>query len=698
MKKIYILFILASSALLYTQQLNAQCGCTNCPQPLPDNTLDDFFVNVMSDGTADCDLATNPLQSVAVNFDHEYVGDLTITLTSPDGQTITLIGPTGFFGATDDTVWDITFVDGTASPDPGFSAMWNNNQVWGTNNNYTGSYNPFSGNLSDFTGNLCGTWVLNVTDDQGLDIGNFLDFDLVFASPNGLNCNSEAPPATCATAVFPTGYDNGSVDVVLIEVCPDNPATEGVTMNATTLNTEGGFDFLTIYSGAADSGTSGTAIYGPVSGTQDGLIISSNVGECLTMVINADGIVDENPDDSWTGSFSCYDPCASTCAEAATEACNFYETPVNDIADSFAEVEANGGRNNFPSIGLPTDGTPIRVTTCVQYTHTATNSCQFGVGSGRAVFEYNDTNSVTDCDGNPIQVEVYDASCNLLETIPMTADIPTANVFSPAMMGTTYTVCVTNEVFSETTDGECALQGTLLDITPIQCASTEASLAASSLCEDDPFTINLNNCFVPTNVDIPGGLTSGFIVVYDTDNTNTPPTDQEIYDDLTGTSPIAELINFSEIATSCAGTELAGLLNFNNDGCSEFETDIYLVPIRSDNTLDFNCKIGDAITLTTFPNPDDFTVDIVAPDCIGTAPTATLVAPDGTTVDCTAVVTGTAGQDGNAGDCNGSLTYDFTSFFDGFPCPPNTTLTGDLSSTCACQQVCEASTTMEFNN
>jgi hypothetical protein len=189
MRRVYLIYIIFIFAI---GQASGQCGCTNCPLGLPDNAVEDFFVNVFSDGTADCNLATNPLNFITLNFNHEYLGDLTITLTSPGGQTITLVGPEGFFGGTDvgdgnndnGDVFNLTFTDGAAT-------VFNNQVITGTLDDITpqtvtGTYQPFSGSLGGFTGNLCGTWVLNVNDGQGLDGGAFSDFQLGFGNTTGL--------------------------------------------------------------------------------------------------------------------------------------------------------------------------------------------------------------------------------------------------------------------------------------------------------------------------------------------------------------------------------------------------------------------------------------------------------------------------------------------------------------------------------
>lgn len=140
------------------------------------------------------------LCGVKLNFDHEYLGDLTINLKSPSGQVVNLVGPTGLFGPTDFTTWEVTMLpcSAIAEPDPGFLAQWNNNQPWGMFSNFTGSYYPFNGCLESFVGPVNGAWTLTVQDGQAVDVGNFFSYELIFCDPSGLNCTfcSNSAPIT----------------------------------------------------------------------------------------------------------------------------------------------------------------------------------------------------------------------------------------------------------------------------------------------------------------------------------------------------------------------------------------------------------------------------------------------------------------------------------------------------------------------
>lgn len=194
-----------------------QCSCTNCPQFMPDGFTGNFFFQVEN--------AANPILgqngqgvcAVTLVFDHEYIGDLSITLTSPAGQSVQLVGPIGFFGPTDGTVWSITFLPcgETVSPDPGFNNQWSNNQAWGLNGVYNGSYYPASGCLENFnTGPVNGQWTLTVVDGQANDVGNFFDYVITFCDPDGINCFSCAANAGQLTQADITACQ-GSNNLVL---------------------------------------------------------------------------------------------------------------------------------------------------------------------------------------------------------------------------------------------------------------------------------------------------------------------------------------------------------------------------------------------------------------------------------------------------------------------------------------------------
>lgn len=192
---IFRLLPAVSLLLILAARLGAQngCSCTNCPQVLADNFEGDFFIQVQNAANPVLGQNGQGVCGVVLHFDHEFVGDLLITLTSPAGQTITLAGPTGFFGETDGTNWDVTFVpcNTPAKPDPGFASTWDNDQNWGIFGNYTGSYYPNAGCLEDFnTGPVNGQWTLTVLDALPNDVGNFYNYQIIFCDQTDIECYS----------------------------------------------------------------------------------------------------------------------------------------------------------------------------------------------------------------------------------------------------------------------------------------------------------------------------------------------------------------------------------------------------------------------------------------------------------------------------------------------------------------------------
>ncbi len=112
---------------------------------IPDN--DSTTVRISISGAVNNDLSSpgQGLCGVRIRFDHKYIGDLSIRLISPAGQSVSLIGPVGDAGFTFLSKWQVSFVpcNQQAVPDPGFSKMWNNLQPWGIFGQfYNGTYYP----------------------------------------------------------------------------------------------------------------------------------------------------------------------------------------------------------------------------------------------------------------------------------------------------------------------------------------------------------------------------------------------------------------------------------------------------------------------------------------------------------------------------------------------------------------------------
>lgn len=150
--------------------------------------IDDYFNNDLAD----------PMQGlcgVDIHFTHQFVDNLVIRLTSPAGQTITLIGPNtdAQFEFTFLARWRVRFLPCSEDPVPDFPSgdQWNNNQINNFVNGglYTGSYHPFIGCLEDFnTGPVNGNWTLSVLNNPSNYGGAVTYVRLFFCDSRGVDC------------------------------------------------------------------------------------------------------------------------------------------------------------------------------------------------------------------------------------------------------------------------------------------------------------------------------------------------------------------------------------------------------------------------------------------------------------------------------------------------------------------------------
>jgi len=199
--------------------------CANCPSAIPDYSVSNFYFQVAGVLKNDLKDSLQGVCGVHLRFTHDYIGDLEMRLISPAGQSVNLIGPVGFFGASDSTDWNIQFVpcSGAAVPDTGFSSTWNNNQLWGLGQQFDGSYYPNNGCLEQLdSGSVNGIWRLEVRDDQQVDVGYLYEFQVIFCDTAGMvNTDSLLPPIAlmnATTAGWTAQIHNNSLNAATYEL------------------------------------------------------------------------------------------------------------------------------------------------------------------------------------------------------------------------------------------------------------------------------------------------------------------------------------------------------------------------------------------------------------------------------------------------------------------------------------------------
>jgi len=191
MKRILILcHILISPFWL----LGQSCGLEDTIIINPNNTqsfqlqITDYFNNNLAD----------PAQGVCgieLYFLHQFIDNLEISVTSPGGDVVQLIGPNTDeqFAFTFFSRWNITFLPcaETPMPDSGYVAQWTNEQPanFASGFFYDGSYHPYIGCLEDFnSGPVNGTWTFQITNNPSPYSGAVLFARLIFCDSRGVDC------------------------------------------------------------------------------------------------------------------------------------------------------------------------------------------------------------------------------------------------------------------------------------------------------------------------------------------------------------------------------------------------------------------------------------------------------------------------------------------------------------------------------
>ena len=182
-----------------TLNIYGQCAVDGVLSILPATSTTTRIIELEVEGLQENDLSSDQeLCAIFLEFEHGRIENVRISLTSPAGQTITLIGPGITGGNLSPLVrWNITMLQCAlpASPDLGFDPVWNSAQTWPAFNEFTGLYHPHQGCLEDFnTGAANGTWTISI-ENLGNTTGMLTFFGLQFCNGNPSTCTSCSPYA-----------------------------------------------------------------------------------------------------------------------------------------------------------------------------------------------------------------------------------------------------------------------------------------------------------------------------------------------------------------------------------------------------------------------------------------------------------------------------------------------------------------------
>ena len=177
----------------FSVSLSAQtCECTACPINFIDTIQANLTIEVSGAINDDLSDPSQGICGINIDFGHDDIGQLTMELVSPSGQSVQLVGPPSLCGTTLGDIWFISFVPcaDVAAPDGGFPAVWDNCSFEGTMLSiFSGSYYPNTGCLEDFdTGPVNGDWTLRFLDDSIRQFGAILDFEIIFCNDRVVSC------------------------------------------------------------------------------------------------------------------------------------------------------------------------------------------------------------------------------------------------------------------------------------------------------------------------------------------------------------------------------------------------------------------------------------------------------------------------------------------------------------------------------
>jgi len=202
--------------------LNANCECNDCPFTIPTLGIDSSQLSVT--GATNNILGQNGqwLRAVHLNFLHDGIGEIELTLQAPDGSQVILINQS-FLGQSDrNNTFDICFVDcgEPVDPHPGTSEKFDATEFNIIGQSYSGIYYPSSPTvcLGDLTGSVNGTWTLIWDDWIVFTGGTLFEWSLEFTDNNGTQCEPGCLP------IFSCNANGGNIVNTQLTICEGSPS------------------------------------------------------------------------------------------------------------------------------------------------------------------------------------------------------------------------------------------------------------------------------------------------------------------------------------------------------------------------------------------------------------------------------------------------------------------------------------------
>ncbi|MGE0637642.1 MAG: proprotein convertase P-domain-containing protein [Bacteroidia bacterium] len=267
----------------------ASASLTGTPVAITDNLPAGVNATVTPSGVAGTALGTDQyLTSICLSITHTWVGDLKATLTSPNGTPVVLFDRVGVpnttVGCSGNNI-DVIFVPGTGNE---MESVCNP-----TVPTISGVFNAFNGaninSLNDGS-NPNGTWTLNVSDAEAIDVGSIASFTLNFGRNGGFN------PSVAGAGTHTITYTNTACNGC------SGTTTQQVTVTAApTATISGTAEFCTGGSTTLTSSSATGNVWSPGGATTQSITVTTANSYSVTVTANgcsetsAATTVTENP-------------------------------------------------------------------------------------------------------------------------------------------------------------------------------------------------------------------------------------------------------------------------------------------------------------------------------------------------------------------------------------------------------------------
>ncbi|TVQ49866.1 MAG: hypothetical protein EA362_03635 [Saprospirales bacterium] len=207
--------------LFLAVKLFANCECIDCPFDIPPVGIDSSQLSVS--GATNNILGQNGqrLRAVHLNFLHDGIGEIELTLKAPNGSTVTLINQSFLAQFNRNNTFDICFVDcdEPVDPHPGTSENFDATEFNVIGQSYSGVYYPSSPTacLGDLTGSVNGIWTLIWDDWLIVTGGTLFEWSLEFEDNSGTECEPSCLAAITCNA------NGGSISPLFQTFCEGSP-------------------------------------------------------------------------------------------------------------------------------------------------------------------------------------------------------------------------------------------------------------------------------------------------------------------------------------------------------------------------------------------------------------------------------------------------------------------------------------------